>query len=450
MPKDKLLTELTKKTIGNYLKKAIVDKDDKENNTHLFAKLSNKPGDKNQNQKDRRNYLAGEISKSALKSQNRTTGIDRAVDRLTKEDESQDGEHPITEEDKLMSKKPEVIVTPDTVADIVETAALDSLKPGSMTKVGMMQSVIGSMGAMNKDNLTKWFTDSIAIMGKYTDSLPANANADSNKATVNMKPSFAIGKGGPDAGWPMPKLSVKEDMAEMFVGQDLSEEFKEKTVIIVEAAVGVLVNTAVAKLVESYEAKLEEEIATIVTSLEEKNDLYLDNVTKTWLKENEVAIDASLKNELSEDFLTGLKNLFVEHYVEIPSNKVDIVTEMATKIETLEAELNKSIVENASLAEQVIGHKSVEIFEALAEGLTTVEVEKFRSFAEAIDYEDLPEFKKKLQVVKENYFTNKTTTTTTVKQSNIEEETFVGDATITEEKIDPVMQRYAASISKNR
>jgi hypothetical protein len=251
---------------------------------------------------------------------------------------------------------------------------------------------------------------------------------------------------GPKTRDAMPKLSVKEDVEEMFDGQDLSEEFKDRASTLFEAAVNARIILESSRLEEQYEARLEEEVTEIAEALEKKLDTYLDYVVENWMKENEVAIESSLRNEIMEEFIDGLKGLFAEHYIDVPEEKIDVVEELATKVDELETMLDESITENSDLKKMVAESKRIDVLEEMATDLTMVQAEKFAALAEGIDFTgDIDSYRKKLSYVKESYFSKKSTPTT-----NIEEETFEGDNTLNEsvKSFDPDVNRYAQAIAR--
>jgi len=162
------------------------------------------------------------------------------------------------------------------------------------------------------------------------------------------------------------------------------------------------------------------------------------------MKENEVAIESSLRNEIMEEFIGGLKNLFAEHYIEMPEEKIDVVEELAAKVERLEATLDETINENAELKEIVLESHRQEVVGEIAEGLTMSQSEKFLSLAEGVDFDgDLDVYKRKLSVVKESYFPSSKPQT-----SYIEEETFEGDVSDKIVSYDPQVNRYVQAISR--
>ena len=326
-----------------------------------------------------------------------------------------------------------------------ESIAGATLKAGSRpdenpkSKIEFMTKTLGIMNGMKKEDLSKFYNDVIAQIGKEASALPAGANADANASTIDMK-----GGKGPKTRDAMPKLSVKEDVEEMFSGEELSEEFKDKASTLFEAAVNARAVVEIARLEEEYESRLEEEVTSIVKQVEGNLDNYLDYVVENWMKENEVAIESSLRNEIMEEFIGGLKNLFSEHYIEMPEDKINVVEELAAKVEKLEAALDEAINENAELVTIVAESARQEAVTEVAEGLTMTQSEKFLSLAEGVDFDgDVDSYRKKLSVVKDTYFSSAKPQT-----SYIEEETFEGEVTEKAISHDPSVNRYVQAISR--
>lgn len=326
-----------------------------------------------------------------------------------------------------------------------ESIAAATLRAGSRSddnpksKIDFMTKTLGAMNSMNKGDLTKWYDQAMALIGKEASSLPSGASADSNSSSIDMK-----GGKGPKTRDAMPKLNVKEDVEEMFSGEELSEEFKDKASTLFEAAVHARAIVEIARLEEEYETRLEEEVTSVLEGVESNLDTYLDYVVENWMKENEVAIESSLRNEIMEEFIGGLKNLFAEHYIEMPEEKIDVVEELAAKVERLETALDETINENSELKEIVLESHRQEVVGEIAEGLTMSQSEKFLSLAEGVDFDgDLDVYKKKLSVVKESYFPSSKPQT-----SYIEEETFEGDVSDKIVTHDPQVNRYVQAISR--
>jgi hypothetical protein len=190
-----------------------------------------------------------------------------------------------------------------------------------------------------------------------------------------------------DAGMPMEKLkAVQEDLAALFDGSELSEDFREKATVIFEAAINEKVSGVVASLEEQYEARLSEEVGAIEEALVEKIDSYLDYVVEQWVEENKLAIESGIKAEVVESFMEGLKGLFTEHYVDAPQEKLDILAQTAAEVEELKAKLSASINENIELSKKLESAEADKAFTEVSEGLAATQIEKLRTLAEGIEY----------------------------------------------------------------
>ena len=361
--------------------------------------------------------------------------------------ESEDGEESGEEEEKDETDKVKKMKKKTEMKE--DTSAALSLKPNSRpvddpkSKIGMITSVINSMHAMKKEDLTKWFHDAQSQFGPGKD-YGVGDKSGSNQSSIDMK-----GGAGPKTKDPMPKLSkvsVKEDVEEMFANSDLSEEFKDNAATLFEAAINARATVEIARLEEEYEAAFVESVTEITEELTSKLDSYLEYVTEQWMEANEVAIESTLRNELMEEFIGGLKGLFEEHYIDVPQEKVNVIEALAEKVESLEAALDQTINENVELKRTAAEVEKDSILESLCDGLALSQVEKFKALAEGIDFDgDLETYGKKLTFVKESYFSVKKP----VVSTNIEEETFEIDDTSNSVTIDPVINRYVQAITKN-
>ena len=199
-------------------------------------------------------------------------------------------------------------------------------------------------------------------------------------------------------------INVKEDVDALVDGEDLSEEFKEKAATIFEAAVKSKIRSEVERIVEDTNTQKETDMETFKEELTEKVDTYLNYVVEEWTKENELAIERGLKGEIAEDFISGLKQLFEDHYIDVPDEKYDVLEAQSEKIAELEGRLNEEIqknidgkkVENTLVREQVISEVS--------EDLADTEIEKFKSLTQDVEFSDEDTFKEKLSTLKESYF----------------------------------------------
>ena len=185
---------------------------------------------------------------------------------------------------------------------------------------------------------------------------------------------------------------------------DLSEEFKEKAATIFETAVKTRIQEQVKVLEAQYEEKLSKETETVKEAMTEKVDSYLNYVVEEWMKENELAVERGIRTEIAEDFITGLKSLFKEHYIDVPEEKYNVLDDLTNQSKDLEAKLNEQIEKNVNLSKEVSEfHKKQAILEVTAD-LAETEKEKFVSMAENVEYDSAEKFREKLETIKESYF----------------------------------------------
>ena len=254
------------------------------------------------------------------------------------------------------------------------------------------------------------------------------------------------------------ETNLADDVQALIEGEELSDEFKEKAATIFEAAVFARVNeeitNRVEKLEEQYKVELEEAVEGNKKEMVERVDDFMNYVVKEWMQENELAIEKGIRSEIVEDFMVGLKNLFVEHYIDIPDEKVDLVDDLFTKVEDLEESLNQEIDKNIQTNKELREYKKLDALYTVSEGLTDVQVEKMQKLAEGIEYETEEQYADKLQTIKENYFPTKE------QQKTLNEETSVQTQddmeVVNEESEDEVafegapesIRRYADAISR--
>jgi len=241
------------------------------------------------------------------------------------------------------------------------------------------------------------------------------------------------------------KAKMKEDIDAMFSGEELSEEFKTNAKAIFEAAVASRVSEIETDLQEQFDTKLNEQVDEIVSGIVDKVDEYLEYVVTEWVENNKVGIEKNLKAEVAEDFMVGLKNLFVENYIDIPEDKVDLVDEMAKKLQDAETDLDKKITENADLVAKLNGYKKEQAIHTVTEGLSEVQIAKLKSLAENIEFISEEDYKDKLALTKKKYFEAKNDEKTTVSESKKDLDS--ADSEL-EESFSPIMEHYVKNISK--
>jgi DNA-binding protein H-NS len=200
------------------------------------------------------------------------------------------------------------------------------------------------------------------------------------------------------------EVDMNEDVEALFAGEELSEDFKQKAVTIFEAAVKAKMQSEIARLEEAYAATLEEEVQTIKEELSNNVDDYLNYVVEQWVSDNEVAIEAGLRTELTEEFISGLRQLFAENYIDIPEDKISVVEELGNKVEELESKLNEEIERNVELTSILSESKKNEIMHSMVEGLTATQADKLKQLAENVDFVDADSYSTKIQTLRESYF----------------------------------------------
>lgn len=201
------------------------------------------------------------------------------------------------------------------------------------------------------------------------------------------------------------KKKMKEDVDALFADDStISEEFKEKVSTIFEARVNDRISQIQEEIENEYAGMLEEAVEAIRNDLTEKVDDYLSYVVEQWMNDNEIAIESGLRSELTEDFIAGMRNLFAEHYIDVPAEKVDLVDELAGKVEELESKLNEEIERAIDLKRSLIESRKVEMTREVCENLTDTQVEKIKALAESVQFSTEDEYKQKLETIRENYF----------------------------------------------
>ena len=246
------------------------------------------------------------------------------------------------------------------------------------------------------------------------------------------------------ASYKKEEIDVSDHVEALVNGEnDLSEDFKNKAATIFETAI----KSKVAEIAESMEAdyntKLEQESVKAKDELTEKVDSYLSYVVEEWMKENEIALERGIKGEIAEDFISGLKKLFAEHYIDVPDEKYDVLEAQAAKIETLESKLNEQIEKNVELNKDNSVKSQKEIMSEVANDLADTQKEKFAKLAEEIEYSTAEDFKKKCETIKESYFGQK------AKADESLDDVAAGDE-LSNEDLSKAMAAYTAAISKTK
>jgi len=239
------------------------------------------------------------------------------------------------------------------------------------------------------------------------------------------------------------EIDVKEHVDALVAGEDsLSEEFKTKAATVFEAAIKSKVKEIAEEMQADFDKKLTEETSKSKDELVEKVDSYLAYVVEEWMKENELALERGIKGEIAEDFISGLKKLFEDHYIDVPDEKYNVLEDQSSKIEELEKKLNESIEKNVELSKENGNFKRQDIIDEASKDLAETQKEKFSKLAEEIDYKNEEDFKTKVATVKESYFGK--------KETSSEIDDVAAESNQDNPDLTNAMAAYSAAISKTK
>ena len=242
------------------------------------------------------------------------------------------------------------------------------------------------------------------------------------------------------------EYNVEEDVNALLAGEELSEEFQEKARTIFETAINAKVASIREELEAKYEEKFVEEVASAKESLAERVDSYLEYVADEWMSENQLAVEGGLKADMTESFLTGMKSLFEEHYVQIPEEKYDVFESMVEKLDDMETKLNEQIEKNITLNARLSESAADGILNDVSEGLAQTQKEKLASLAESVEFESEEQYRGKLETLKESYFTQKNVSTT-AKTETLSEGVDSAPASVSG-SMDAYMRALGSTLSK--
>jgi hypothetical protein len=241
----------------------------------------------------------------------------------------------------------------------------------------------------------------------------------------------------------MKQLGVKEDIDAIFNGEDLSEDFKNKVATIFEAAVIARAISVVEELEEEILTAAAETIEESKKEIEEQVDSYLGYMVEQWMQENELAVTSGLKMQIAEEFMADIKSVFEAHNINVPEEKLDVMEEVISENEELKQKLNDVLHTNIELKKQVNEAKKNEVVATVCEGLTATQAAKVKTLAEGVEFTTEREYKEKLQIIREQYFSTKAVNQS---QKNVIETT--EEVPATDESTSSLMEHYVRSISK--
>ena len=240
-------------------------------------------------------------------------------------------------------------------------------------------------------------------------------------------------------------IDVEEDLTALLEGEELSEEFQNKARTIFEAAIKTKISEVKSELQEQYEKTIVEEVASVKAELAERVDAYLEYVSDEWMSENKLAVEAGLKTEMTDSFLTGMKSLFEDHYVTIPEDKYDVLNSMVEKLDEMEGKLNEQINKNVALNKRLAESTSDVILADVSEGLAVTQKDKLATLAESVEFDGEDNYREKLVTLRNSYFP---ANPGTPKQQteNLSEGTETGHQ---EPAVTGVMESYLSAISRS-
>ena len=292
-----------------------------------------------------------------------------------------------------------------------------------LTKLEMSEVISKGMPKMNKVQLEKLY----AAMHNNDDDEEEEEMDEVKKEAIENR---------------VKEIDVAEHVEALVNGEgDLSEEFKRKAATVFEAAVKSKIRTEIERLEDEYEVKLKENVQSATDEMTDKVDTYLNYVTDEWMKENELAVERGLKGEIAEDFISGLKQLFEDHYIDIPDDKYDVLEAQSEKISELESKISETIEKNVSLKDGNAKLVREQVISEVYEGLADTEIEKFKSLTDDVEYTDEESFREKLDTLKESYFPKTSVETT----ENIDD---VETGTAQDIDLTPSMDAYMSAIGR--
>lgn len=319
-------------------------------------------------------------------------------------------------------EKMQKLAAGDEVDHDGEVIAEKEVAEKKLTKAEMSETISKGLGKMNKAQLEKLYA-----------SMHSDEEEDEDEIDEVRKEAIENR---------VKEIDVAEHVEALVNGEgDLSEEFKRKAATVFEAAVKSKIRTEIERLESEYEIQLKENVQSATDEMTDKVDTYLNYVTDEWMKENELAVERGLKGEIAEDFISGLKQLFEDHYIDIPDDKYDVLEAQSEKISELESKLSETIEKNVSLKDGNAKLVREQVISEVYEGLADTEIEKFKSLTDDVEYTDEEAFREKLDTLKESYFPKTSMETTEINDD-------VETGTAQDIDLTPSMDAYMSAIGR--
>ena len=322
--------------------------------------------------------------------------------------------------------------TPGTTLKQVKDIVSKGAKPADPMPAGMKEEEESSEGDVVAEDEAK--TDEVVSEEEATETEETQEVVAEEETTEEESTEEVIAE---------QEIDVEEDVKALLEGEELSEEFQNKAKTIFEAAIKSKLADVRESVKAEYEEQLVEEVAAIKSELEDRVDSYLEYVADEWMTDNQIAVESGLKTEMTDSFLTGMKNLFEEHYVTIPEEKYDVLESMVDKLDEMEGKLNEQIEKNVALNRRLAESSADVVFGEVTEGLATSQKEKLATLVENVEFESEADYREKLVTLKESYFPSNAGAQRD-KSENLSEET----STPTYQDISSSMEAYLQTMSR--
>ena len=323
-----------------------------------------------------------------------------------------------------------------TLAQVKDVVNSKAAKADSTPKEAVSDEVEEGQEVVAEDEAEKKEEETVSEEETTTDEVVAEEPAKEGEEVVAEEETTEQ---------PVVEFSVEEDVKALLEGEELSEEFQEKAKTIFETAIKSKVDEIKAQLEESYANTLVEEIDTVKAALTERLDAYLEYVADEWIQENKLAVETGIKEEMTESFLNGMKQLFEDHYVTVPDEKYDVLESMVDKLDEMEGKLNEQLEKNVALNKRLAESTADVIFADVAEGLAVSQKEKLASLAENVEFESETDYREKLVTLRDSYFPTNTSAPKS-NSENLSEE--VSTDEVVSQETTPRMQAYLDTLSR--
>jgi len=381
-------------------------------------------------------------SKEAKDAVNKNAGKAEKPEKLKEDEESSEDEEVVAEtnEEAPVESKMELIkaavdsmkgLNKEEITKLYSSLSEDEVDE-SLTKAEVARKIVEALKASSQEEVKKFAESLTADQTESKDEEDEKEESVKEEASAEVESSLV-------------EIEIDDDLSKISESLDLSEENAEKAKTIFKAAVHSKVDEVKKELEEQYSENLKTQVETVKTELTSSVDKYLTYCAEEWSKENELAIERGLRSEMTENFIEGLKKLFVEHYVEVPEDKYNVVDELANRLDEMESKLDAEVSKNMEVTEEIGDLKRQNVVRKACEDLSESQKEKMESLSNGIDFTDEADFEEKVAEIKEAYFG---VDGESISEETKEEEGTGEFSTSVEEVLDPTIARYSEALTK--